>query len=249
MPLLAEKVISLNKLLQHEKKTVEALSAQLENPGNHPKWRDLNGEDPEPEALQAKVQVLEERLNNKKEALLEKELVYEEVSNLAEKLRKQALDGRKTTLEIAEKINEYKARTTELSRKMLATVSELSMFQSKALKLQEEKQAKEEILDEAEQRSKQGLPPTDSSEEEWARIQRNSLRQEQERDERRQRKILESQMPPNGVRTTALPRPNSYLKPNLPLPQPYGHFAPFKPSEPGANMRHIVKPSKREIET
>lgn len=107
----------------------------LENPGKHPKWRDLGGEDPDQEALQAKIQVLEERLNNKKESLLEKELVYEEVSNLAEKLRTQALDGRKTTLEIAEKINEYKARTTELSRKMLATVSELSMFQSKALKL------------------------------------------------------------------------------------------------------------------
>ena len=50
------------------------------------------------------------------------------MSNLAEKLRSQALDGRKSTLEIAEKINEYKAKTTELSRKMLATVSELSMF-------------------------------------------------------------------------------------------------------------------------
>lgn len=107
---------------------VEMLSTQLENPAQHPRQRDLGGEDPEPENLQAKVQILEERLNNKKEALLEKELVYEEVSNLAEKLRKQALDGRKTTLEIAEKINEYKARTTELSRKMLATVSELSMF-------------------------------------------------------------------------------------------------------------------------
>ena len=74
-------------------------------------------------------------MNNKKESLLEKELVYEEVTNLAEKLRTKALDGRKSTLEIAEKINEYKARTAELSRKMLATVSELSMFQSKALKL------------------------------------------------------------------------------------------------------------------
>jgi hypothetical protein len=31
--------------------------------------------------------VLEERLNNKKESLLEKELVFEEVTNLAEKLR------------------------------------------------------------------------------------------------------------------------------------------------------------------
>jgi hypothetical protein len=47
----------------------------------------LEGEDPDTEALNAKIQVLEERLNNKKEALLEKELVYEEVSNLAEKLR------------------------------------------------------------------------------------------------------------------------------------------------------------------
>jgi hypothetical protein len=99
------------------------------------KRRDLEGEDPDQEALQAKIQVLEERLNNKKEALLEKELVYEEVSTLAEKLRTQAIKGRDTTLDISERINEYKARTSDLSRKMLAAVSELSMFQSKALKL------------------------------------------------------------------------------------------------------------------
>ena len=111
--------------------------------------------------------MLEERLNNKKENLLEKELVYEEVSNLAEKLRTQALDGRKSTLEIAEKINDYKARTTDLSRKMLATVSELSMFQSKALKLQQEKDEKERIIDEAMQRLNQGLPPTETAELEW----------------------------------------------------------------------------------
>ena len=84
--------------------------------------------------------------------MLEKELVYEEVSNLAENLRSQALDGRKSTLEIAEKINEYKARTTDLSRKMLATVSELSMFQSKALKMQQEKDEKERIIEQAMQR-------------------------------------------------------------------------------------------------
>ena len=39
--------------------------------------------------------------------MLEKELVYEEVTNLAEKLRTKALDGRKSTLEIAEKINQF----------------------------------------------------------------------------------------------------------------------------------------------
>ena len=128
MPKLAENVISLNKELNAKKREVQSLSDIIENPEKHPNAKDLEGEDPDTEALLAKIQVLEERLNNKKESLLEKELVYEEVSNLAEKLRTQALDGRKTTLEVAEKINEYKARTTELSRKMLATVSELSMF-------------------------------------------------------------------------------------------------------------------------
>ena len=129
VPKLAENVIVLKQKLDNERLKVESLSEMLEHPDQrHPKANELGGEDPEEEALEAKIQVLEERLNNKKESLLEKELVYEEVSNLAEKLRTQALDGRKSTLEIAEKINEYKARTTELSRKMLATVSELSMF-------------------------------------------------------------------------------------------------------------------------
>ena len=151
----------------------------------------MEGEDPDTEALLAKIQVLEERLNNKKESLLEKELVYEEVSNLAEKLRTQALDGRKTTLEVAEKINEYKARTTELSRKMLATVSELSMFQSKALKLQQEKEEKDQVLELALQNLDQGQPPTEDSDMEWERMERNTQRRKMEADERRQRKALE----------------------------------------------------------
>mmetsp|Transcript_39515 Transcript_39515/g.51731 ORF Transcript_39515/g.51731 Transcript_39515/m.51731 type:complete len:309 (-) Transcript_39515:492-1418(-) len=147
VPKLAEKVLELEEELNSKKMEVQELSEKLEDPKKHPNAVDLPGEDPDEEALLAKIHVLEERLNNKKEALLEKELVYEEVSNLAEKLRTQALDGRKTTLEVAEKINEYKARRTELSRKMLATVSELSMFQSKTLKLQQEKEEKEAVLE------------------------------------------------------------------------------------------------------
>ena len=128
VPKMAKEVIRLNEELEAKKEEVQELSQIIEDPEKHPNAHHLEGEDPDQKALLAKIHVLEERLNNKKEALLEKELVYEEVSNLAEKLRTQALDGRKTTLEVAEKINEYKARTTELSRKMLATVSELSMF-------------------------------------------------------------------------------------------------------------------------
>ncbi len=50
---------------------------------------------------------------------------------------------------------------------------------------------------------------------------------------------------PNGVYTLAEPRPNAYIPESemeLPLPKPYGARAPFKPSQQGANMRHIRKP-------
>ena len=32
------------------------------------------------------------------------------------------------------------------------------------------------------------------------------------------------------------------------IPKPYGVFSPFMPSEPGASMRHVLKPKPREIE-
>lgn len=249
VPVLSTKVVSLKRDLDEAKGRVMQLSEKLEDPDKHPIWKNLPGEDPDDEPLKAKIQVLEERLNNKKEMLLEKELVCEEVSNLAEKLRKQALDGRKSTLEVAEKINEFKARTTELSRKMLATVSELSMFQSKALKLQQEKDEKESVLEQAQRRLEQGAPPTDDCEREWERIERNRDRRSKEEEARRQRKQLEMQLPHMGVKTTAIPRPNSYMRPDLDIPRPYGYHPPFKPSEPGASMRHIVKPTKKPIET
>lgn len=131
---------------------------------------------------------------------------------------------------------------------MLATVSELSMFQSKSLKLQQEKEEKELVLEQGLQNFDKGLAPTDDCEAEWERILRNNQRRKQQSDERRQAKLLEAQLTAAGGKSNVLPRPNSYMPPDLPIPRPYGLFAPFKPSEPGAQMRHIVKPIIKEIE-
>lgn len=215
VPKLATEVTKLHKQKEDVIREVNELSALLENPEQHPKRRDLEGEDPDQDALTAKIQVLEERLNNKKEALLEKELVYEEVSNLAEKLRTQALDGRKTTLEINEKINEYRARTNDLARKLYAAVSEVSMLQSKYLKLQQEKEEKDEIARQAMRNLEQNLPPTEDAEMLWDRMTRNKARRDMDAEERRQRKLLEQQLPLNSVKSSALPRPNSYMPPDI----------------------------------
>ena len=73
------------------------MQREPETPENQSRWRALEGEDPDMEQLAAKKQVLEERLNEKKEQLLEKELVLEEISALADKLKSQASDGRAGT--------------------------------------------------------------------------------------------------------------------------------------------------------
>ena len=77
----------------------------------------------------AAIKKFEERLNDKKEQLLEKELVLEEVSSLSERLRQQATDGRGDTLELAKRVNDFQARIRAMTKKMMATVSELSRYQ------------------------------------------------------------------------------------------------------------------------
>lgn len=98
---------------------------------------------------------------------------------------------------------------------MLATVSELSMFQSKALKLEQEKEEKQSVYETAESNLNQQVAPTEDVDMLWERMERTDARKEIEKEERRQRKLIESQLPVNGVKSSALPRPNSYMPPDI----------------------------------
>lgn len=71
------------------------------------------------------------------------------------------------------------------------------------------------MLESALQNLDMGMPPTEDSEMEWQRKQRNMQRRRTEAEERRQRKALEAQLTPAGVKTSALPRPNSYMPPDI----------------------------------
>jgi chromosome segregation ATPase len=140
VPQLAEDVLDLQRQIQGVHLQENDLSRQLEDPENKKRWRELEGEDPDEEALDAKISIIEERLNSKKEQLLEKELILDEVSNLVEKLKRDATEGRQSTLEVSEKINEFQSRLRDLTRKMKATISELSMCQANIIKYQNERE-------------------------------------------------------------------------------------------------------------
>lgn len=169
-----------------------------------------------------------------------------QVTTLSNKLRVQAASGRADTLDLARKVNDYQNRTRAITRKMMATISELSMYQATSLKLTAEKESIEEEVASARLRLADGEPPTEEAEREWKRLLREkevalSLKEAQEEG----RKILEAKG--NISNTTADARPNAYIPEKLGIPKPYGGFAPFKPVEPGSTMRHIRKPVMREI--
>lgn len=249
VPKYAAEVIALQTELQAEKEKEKELAAKLEDPSNSKRFNELPGEDPDEEALEAKIQVLEERLNSKKEQLLEKELVLEEISNLADRLRAQALTGRQSTLELAEKVNDFQSRIKKLTRKMMATVSELSMFQATAMKLKQEKDKLEDVVDKATERVSDGLPPTDECEDEYRKMERNKMIREEEHKLRIEREKEEKAMSGGITHSTAEPRVNSYNPDDgIGLPKPYGSHAPFMPSQLGSTMRHIRKPAVKPIE-
>ncbi|GFR42867.1 hypothetical protein Agub_g3858 [Astrephomene gubernaculifera] len=246
VPLLDTDVAALQKALFEARREAEALSLALESPANSGRWRMLEGKIPDREELSAKIQALEERLNDKKEQLLEKELILEEITSLSDKLRVQAAEGRADTLELAQRVNEYQSKLRAVTRKIMATVSELSMYQASALKLGAEKEELEAAVDVAAQRLEAGQPPTDDAEREWARLERERETLEVLDDERRMvAETLEARI--SQVQSTAEPRPNAYIPESLGIPKPYGFFAPFKPQEPGSTMRHIRKPVPKEV--
>lgn len=254
----------LQKQLQAERAATAELGRQLETPSTpqtettgrmldlksdgplaDSRSRKLKGLDPEPEQLAAKTEMLEERLNEKKEQLLEKELVLDEVSSLSEKLRTQAAEKRSHMLDVAKKLSEYQSRIRSFTRKMIATVSELSMYQASALKLEAQKADMEAGLKQARDRLATGQPPTDDAEHEWYRMERTRIMRQEQALERMQQQqaIVEGRAGvPGLVRTSAEPRPNAYIPDDFGIPKPYGNLAPYKPTVLGATARHIRNP-------
>lgn len=124
-----KRIVDLEEQLDRESKLTMELSEKLENPKNIDRWRPLDGDDLDMEQLVAKIKVLEDRLDKKREQLLEKELILEEVSSLTDKLRAQALSKRDAAKLLSDQLNELHGRIRDVTKKMLASVSELSMYQ------------------------------------------------------------------------------------------------------------------------
>lgn len=250
VPKLVEEVVRLREQVANVRKRADELSRELENPNSAlRKWRKLGGDDLDADSLRKKIQDLEERLNDKKESLLEKELILEEVTSLSEKLRQQAVEGRQGTMELSQKVNVFQARIKDVTRKMMATVSELSMYQATTLKLEKERDGIQEMAMDARERVNEGAPPTDTADAEFEKTLMVAAQKQVDAQASTQRKQEEDIMNSNSTRTTAEPRVNAYIpEDERGLPKAYGANAPFRPTAGGTTMRHIKKPNPKPIE-
>lgn len=239
-----ERITQLENELQIQREQVKILSSQIENPVQSDHWRQLGGEDPDNEQLDAKINVLEQRLSDSREQLTEREVMYEETKAQASELEEKIQTTAEATQPMMKHLNEYQNRHRDVTRSMMALVSELSMYQAMLLKLEEEKEHQEELLDQSRQLLKEGKPPSDDALRDLKRLLR-------------ERKVDFNDMnvsnPENytdnfghvyypatyAIRTTAEPRSSAYIpESGIEIPKPYGAMAPFK-SFSGTTMRQI----------
>ncbi|XP_039704883.1 coiled-coil domain-containing protein 146 isoform X6 [Pteropus medius] len=231
---------------------IKDLEKQFVNPEDKNRTRFLPGKDMTEEEMIKKLDALELQLAKKEEQLLEKDFIYEQVSRLTDRLYSKTQAYKQDTLLLAKKMNGYQKKIKDATEKMMALVAELSMKQALAIELQKEVKEKEDFIFSCNSRIEKGLPLNKEIEREWLKVLRDEEMYAVAIAEK-SREFLEAdnRQLPNGVYTTAEPRPNAYIpeaEATLPLPKPYGALAPFKPSEPGANMRHIRKPVIKPIE-
>ncbi|GBG65592.1 hypothetical protein CBR_g51474 [Chara braunii] len=245
---------TLKEELEKARAEVVRLSDLLENPSNKERWRQLEGKTPKADELATILQSVEDKLGDRKEQLMERELVYQEVTKLSTKLRQQAADGRKEAIFLAGKANKCRKKMMDTIRKIMATVAELSLCQATAIRLAETRDDLKNVVFEAAKRLERGEAPTEDASREWYRMERERLII-LELAERRTAAftsndgpVLEGGMRNKPTFTAAEQRPNAYLPEELAIPRPYGQYAPFKPSDLGPTMRHYRKPEPKPIE-
>lgn len=101
---------------------------------------------------------------------------------MLERLREQTEANKDDTLTLAKSVNQLQTDIKQVTRKLMACLSELSMQQATSIKLSQERNDKEALLQEAYRRIEQGLPPSEAVEREWQRMVNVDARRKKDKE-------------------------------------------------------------------
>jgi len=125
METLRNEVYQLQRELLQERTKVRALSEELENPMNVHRWRKLEGSDPATYELVQKIHMLQKRLIEKSEEVVDKELLIQHKEKLYIELK--AILARQPGPEVAEQLSVYQQSLQERNKQMQLMNAELTM--------------------------------------------------------------------------------------------------------------------------
>mmetsp|Transcript_6304 Transcript_6304/g.9167 ORF Transcript_6304/g.9167 Transcript_6304/m.9167 type:complete len:974 (+) Transcript_6304:163-3084(+) len=237
----------LLRKIKEAKELCEAYSDELENHANDERWRKLPGNVPTEEELDEQIQTLEKKKNFIDEQLQEKQLIFEEVQKASDSLRGMAVTSRDQTFDLAVGVNDIQAKIRETNSKMMATLSELSIYQANLMALESRNTQLQSNLEKGMQRLQEGKAPHEALKAEYEKYKElQAKRKEQIRSIHLKQDLLRNQ-PASVTRTTAIQRPTAYIPDNeFAVPQPY-LMKPMMFQETSANMRHYTKPKTKKI--
>ncbi len=127
---------------------------------------------------------MENKLSVKEEQCLEKDLILEQVCRLTDRITNKVVTSKDDTLLLAKNVNEIQGKIKDVTRKMMATVSELSIAQAGAITLQEEVKTKELELEQCYVRMDKGEAPSEEMQHEWMRMIAQEEKNRQEKQNR-----------------------------------------------------------------
>jgi len=146
-------------------------------------------------------------------------------------------------------MNEFELKLNDITRKIVASAAELSMFKATLIKLEKEKEYKESSLKEAQEKYNKNEPPTDDCMELFQKKQNNeNLRGEyiEKNKIKFNDKInLPIMMP---VRNAPEKRVSMYQEEEKGLYRSYGKHAPFAVKKQPPNMRFYKNPGHKNNE-
>uniref|UniRef100_A0A3B1ILD9 Coiled-coil domain containing 146 n=1 Tax=Astyanax mexicanus TaxID=7994 RepID=A0A3B1ILD9_ASTMX len=181
---MEEEIALLQIQLSECRDRVLSLDKTLEDHATEKQARELSGEDPSYAELIKITEQLEVRLAEKEARLLENELAYEQVTRLCQQSRTKVESAKEDSLTLAKKVNEFQRCIRDCDNKLKAAAAELAMEKAQALHLQQDLREKELQLDLCHTRLEQGLPPSESIEEEWQRCLRDQRRRQADAEKR-----------------------------------------------------------------
>ena len=125
---ISKQLMALQKDYMREQQKVKALSDELETPLNVHRWHKLEGSDPEAYELLQQLQILQKRLLQKSDEVVNKNSIIRDLENRQLELEQEL--ARRPGPDVAEKLNFYKSDVIHKEKQIKAMTAELNMHQT-----------------------------------------------------------------------------------------------------------------------